>query len=124
MGISSINNKFNIKNENVIDLNDNNNFDTKNNRNSNQIMNYTKNKKHSLSTKITNVLPNNLLISGYQLQDIVKQKSFLEAVCLLINLELPDEELLEKMKNITNLQIFCRKSINNSIYIYNIINFL
>ncbi|HEC95382.1 MAG TPA: hypothetical protein ENI45_05415 [Thermoplasmatales archaeon] len=49
-------------------------------------------------TKITKVEPNNLLISGYPLQDVVEKKSFLEAAYLLVRGEFPDNETLQEMK--------------------------
>ncbi|MCY3411361.1 MAG: hypothetical protein INQ03_06965 [Candidatus Heimdallarchaeota archaeon] len=51
-------------------------------------------------TVITNVLPNNLLIRGYPLQDIVAKKGFLETAYLLSNGEFPDSETLEKLNRI------------------------
>ena len=49
-------------------------------------------------TNITKVEPNNLLISGYPLQDVVEKKSFLEAAYLLLRGEFPDNETLQEMK--------------------------
>ena len=54
-------------------------------------------KKPGWGTLITKVMPNNLLISGYPLQDIVEKKSFLETAYLLVKGELPDKKTLEKM---------------------------
>ncbi|RLF27518.1 MAG: hypothetical protein DRN01_02210 [Thermoplasmata archaeon] len=50
------------------------------------------------STKITKVEPNNLLISGYPLQEIVEKKSFLETAYLLLRGEFPDNKTLQEMK--------------------------
>lgn len=53
-------------------------------------------KKPSWGTLITKVVPNNLIISGYRLQDLVAKKSLLETAHLLVKGELPNEE---KLKN-------------------------
>ncbi len=47
--------------------------------------------KPSWGTLITDVNPNNLIIRGYKLQDIIKNCSLLSAARLIINGELPDE---------------------------------
>jgi len=57
-------------------------------------------KKPGWGTLITKVMPNNLLISGYPLQDIVEKKSFLEAAYLLVKGEFPDKKTLEEMRKI------------------------
>jgi succinyl-CoA synthetase alpha subunit len=57
-------------------------------------------KKAGWGTLITKVMPNNLLISGYPLQDIVERKSFLEAAYLLVKGEFPDKKTLEEMRKI------------------------
>jgi len=57
-------------------------------------------KKPGWGTLITKVMPNNLLISGYPLQDIVEKKSFLETAYLLIKGEFPDKKTLEEMRKI------------------------
>jgi len=57
-------------------------------------------KKPGWSTLITKVMPNNLLISGYPLQDIVERKGFLEVAYLLIKGEFPDKKTLEEMRKI------------------------
>lgn len=57
-------------------------------------------KKPGWGTLITKVMPNNLLISGYPLQDIVEQKGFLETAYLLVNGEFPDKKTLEEMRKI------------------------
>ena len=52
------------------------------------------------NTKITKVVPNNLLISGYPLKDLVEKKNFLDVAHLLVSGELPDvrnREALRKM---------------------------
>jgi succinyl-CoA synthetase alpha subunit len=57
-------------------------------------------KKPGWGTLITKVMPNNLLISGYPLQDIVEKKSFLETVYLLVKGEFPDKKTLEEITKI------------------------
>ncbi len=57
-------------------------------------------KKPGWSTLITKVMPNNLLLSGYPLQDIVGHKNFLEVAYLLIKGEFPDKKTLEEMRTI------------------------
>ena len=57
-------------------------------------------KKPGWGTLITKVIPNNLLISGYPLQDIVERKGFLETAYLLVKGEFPDKKTLEEMKKI------------------------
>jgi len=50
-------------------------------------------------TKITKVVPDNLLISGYPLQDLVERKTLLDVAHLLVSGELPDvrnREILRK----------------------------
>lgn len=51
-------------------------------------------------TIITDVLPNNLLIHGYPLQDIVAKKGFLETAYLLPVGEFPEEDMLRKLNEI------------------------
>ncbi len=57
-------------------------------------------KKAGWGTLITKVMPNNLLISGYPLQDIVEKRSFLETTYLLVKGEFPDKKTLEEMRRI------------------------
>ncbi len=57
-------------------------------------------KKPGWGTLITKVMPNNLLISGYPLQDIVEQKNLLETAYLLVKGEFPDKKTFEKMRKI------------------------
>lgn len=57
-------------------------------------------KKPGWGTLITKVMPNNLLISGYPLQDIVEKKCFLETAYLLVKGEFPDEKTLEEIRKI------------------------
>jgi len=57
-------------------------------------------KKPGWETLITKVMPNNLLISGYPLQDIVERKNFLETAYLLVKGEFPDKKTLEEMRTI------------------------
>ena len=57
-------------------------------------------KKSGWGTLITKVMPNNLLISGYPLQDIVEKKGFLETAYLLIKGEFPDKKTFEEMRKI------------------------
>ena len=57
-------------------------------------------KKTGWGTLITKVEPNNLMISGYPLQDIVKHKGFLETAYLLVKGEFPDKKSLEDIRKI------------------------
>ena len=57
-------------------------------------------KKPGWGTLITKVMPNNLLISGYPLQDIVERKGFLETAYLLVKGEFPDKKTAEEMRKI------------------------
>lgn len=57
-------------------------------------------KKAGWGTLITKVEPNNLMISGYPLQDIVKHKGFLETAYLLVKGEFPDKKSLEDIRKI------------------------
>jgi citrate synthase len=57
-------------------------------------------KKPGWGTLITKVMPNNLLISGYPLQDIVEQKSFLETAYLLVKGEFPDKKTAAELRTI------------------------
>lgn len=57
-------------------------------------------KKPGWGTLITKVVPNNLLISGYPLQDIVERKNFLETAYLLVKGEFPDIKTLEEIRTI------------------------
>ncbi len=57
-------------------------------------------KKPGWGTLITKVMPNNLVISGYSLQDIVEKKSVLETAYLLVKGEFPEKKTLEEMRNI------------------------
>jgi succinyl-CoA synthetase alpha subunit len=57
-------------------------------------------KKPGWGTLITKVMPNNLLISGYSLQDIVEKKGFLETAYLLVKGEFPDKKTADEMRKI------------------------
>src|SRR5512136_1453837 len=57
-------------------------------------------KKPGWGTLITKVMPNNLLISGYPLQDIIGKKGFLETAYLLVKGEFPDKKTTEEMRKI------------------------
>jgi len=57
-------------------------------------------KKPGWGTLITKVMPNNLLISGYPLQDIVEKKIFLETAYLLVKGDFPDKKTLEELRKI------------------------
>ena len=56
--------------------------------------------KPSWGTIITHVLPNNLLLSGYSLQDIIEKKGFLDTAYLLVKGEFPDKKTSEEMRKI------------------------
>ena len=51
-------------------------------------------------TLITNAMPNNLIIRGYPLQDIIAQKSLLETAYLLQTGEFPDGATLKELEEI------------------------
>jgi succinyl-CoA synthetase alpha subunit len=51
-------------------------------------------------TTITKVMPNNLMVAGYPLQDLVGNKSLLEVAYLLVKGELPDKKTLEQVRQI------------------------
>jgi succinyl-CoA synthetase alpha subunit len=51
-------------------------------------------------TVITNVLPNNLLIRGYPLQQLIAKKSFLEVAYLLTNDDFPSSEKLKDLEKV------------------------
>ena len=57
-------------------------------------------KKPGWGTLITKVMPNNLLISGYPLQDIVERKTFLETAYLLVKGEFPDKKTTTTLETI------------------------
>ncbi len=54
----------------------------------------------SWETKVTNVQPDNLQISGYPLQDLVEKKKLLEVAYLIVKGELPDAESFAQMQKI------------------------
>jgi succinyl-CoA synthetase alpha subunit len=56
--------------------------------------------KPSWGTLITKVEPNNLMISGYPLQELVEKKSLLEIAYLLVKGELPDPKDLQECQKI------------------------
>ncbi|OLS26929.1 MAG: Succinyl-CoA ligase [ADP-forming] subunit alpha [Candidatus Heimdallarchaeota archaeon LC_2] len=51
-------------------------------------------------TLITNVLPNNLLVRGYPLQEIIANYGFLESTHLISEGKLPSSEILTELENI------------------------
>lgn len=51
-------------------------------------------------TLITNVLPNNLLVRGYPLQDIIANTGFVEAAYLISEGELPNSDTLKELEKI------------------------
>ena len=53
-------------------------------------------KKPTWGTLVTKVVPNNLIISGYPLLEIIEKKSFLEAAHLLVKGELPNQHALQE----------------------------
>lgn len=57
-------------------------------------------RKPSWGTLITNVEPNNLMVAGYPLQELVEKKEFLEIAYLLIKGQLPDPESLQECHKI------------------------
>lgn len=50
------------------------------------------------TTRITKVEPNNLIISGYSLQELVGKKSLLEVAHLLVKGELPEKDVLVNLE--------------------------
>jgi len=57
-------------------------------------------KKPTWGTFITRVSPNELIVRGYPLQELISNKNFLETACSLIEGEFPDESMLTKKKKI------------------------
>lgn len=57
--------------------------------------------EQSWETRITKVEPDNLLISGYPLQDLVERKTILDVAHLLVSGELPDVRTREQLRKIT-----------------------
>ncbi len=51
-------------------------------------------------TRITEVEPDNLLISGYPLQELIGGKSILEVTCLLVDGQLAEKETLDKLEEL------------------------
>ncbi|MDO9537486.1 MAG: citrate/2-methylcitrate synthase [Thermoplasmata archaeon] len=52
------------------------------------------------NTKITKVVPDNLLISGYPLKDLIERKTFLDVIHLLVAGELPDVRARAQLRKI------------------------
>ncbi|TET79368.1 MAG: hypothetical protein E3J43_03525 [Candidatus Heimdallarchaeota archaeon] len=50
-------------------------------------------------TLVTNVMPNNLIIRGYPLQEIIAKKGFLETSYLLLKGEFPEEAQLKELED-------------------------
>lgn len=57
-------------------------------------------KKSTWGTLITKVVPNNLIISGYPLKEIIGRKDILDTSHLLVRLEFPDSETLKELNRI------------------------
>lgn len=57
-------------------------------------------KSSGWGTIITKVMPNNLMLAGYPLQDLVGRKGLLEVAYLLVKGELPNQKTLEQMREI------------------------
>ena len=57
-------------------------------------------KKPTWGTLITRVSPNELIVRGYPLQEIISNKNFLETTYLLIEGEFPDESMLSELEKI------------------------
>ncbi len=57
-------------------------------------------KAPSWATLITKVEPNNLMLSGYPLQQIVERKTLLETACLLVKGEFPSPKALEEQRKV------------------------
>lgn len=53
------------------------------------------------ATLITNVQPNNLIIAGYPLKDIIKKKTFIETAYLLVKGNFPKREQIKELEQIT-----------------------
>jgi succinyl-CoA synthetase alpha subunit len=53
-------------------------------------------KKPGWGTLITSIVPNEMLLSGYPIEEVIENASFLEAAHLLVKLELPGEETLKE----------------------------
>ena len=52
------------------------------------------------ATLITNVKPNNLIIAGYSLKDIIKKKTFIETAYLLVKGKFPNIEQIKEFEQI------------------------
>ncbi|MCX6665919.1 MAG: hypothetical protein NT038_07690 [Euryarchaeota archaeon] len=99
-GVPVANSQYDLIEEVKTKLNDKNYFDVEHYYKKMKTIWDAPAKKPGWSTLITNVMPNNLLISGYPLQDIVERKGFLEVAYLLIKGEFPDKKTLEEMRKI------------------------
>ncbi len=57
-------------------------------------------KKVGWATLITNVQPNNLIIAGYPLKDIIKKKTFIETAYLLVKGNFPKQDQIKELEQI------------------------
>ncbi|MFW9995060.1 MAG: citrate/2-methylcitrate synthase [Candidatus Odinarchaeota archaeon] len=57
-------------------------------------------KKSEWATLITKVEPNNLIIAGYPLKEIIGRKTLLETACLLVKGEFPEKDRLQELEKI------------------------
>ena len=99
-GISVVNSQYDLISEVKKKLNNKTYFNVENYYKKMKTIWDAPTKKPGWGTLITKVMPNNLLISGYPLQDIVERKSFLETAYLLVKGEFPDKKTLEEMRKI------------------------
>ncbi len=99
-GVPVANSQYDLINEVKTKLNDKSYFDVEHYYKKMKTIWDAPAKKPGWSTLITKVMPNNLLISGYPLQDIVERNGFLEVAYLLIKGEFPDKKTLEEMRKI------------------------
>jgi succinyl-CoA synthetase alpha subunit len=100
VGVSVVNSQYDLIKEVKNKINDKTYFDVDNYYEKMKGVWDAPPKKAGWGTLITKVEPNNLMISGYPLQDIVKQKGFLETAFLLVKGEFPDKKSLEDIKKI------------------------
>src|SRR5512136_352496 len=99
-GVPVVNSQFDLITEVKKELNNKTYFNVENYYKKMKTVWDAPSKKPGWGTLITKVMPNNLLISGYPLQDIIGKKGFLETAYLLVKGEFPDKKTTEEMRKI------------------------
>jgi len=99
-GVPVANSQYDLMKEVQIKLHNATYFDTENYYRKMKTVWDAPPEKPSWGTIITNVLPNNLILSGYALQEIIEGKGFLETAYLLVKGEFPDKITAEEMRKI------------------------